>query len=942
MFKKTLLFAGLLALLITPFVFADVDPEGTDPVAENIKAVESVKAGSYYQIYTYSDGNATTGTKFYLKTDGYMTDDPAQAGLFPLTMVNRTINCEYGDIDVTAFKFDARFTNPSLDGTGGQGNLIANGHINIADPKNNRDDFEAQVFFLGKSGNYAVRATAAKSENWGANTFWTVTDTNADGLPEAEYSLTAAYIWKLVDASDVGVRNDLKDAIDAANNTVKTREGVGEGLFMKSDADLQTLAAAVAAAQSVADNANATPEQLQAAFDALSEAIAAYAAAGHQPETGKAYYIQQKASGFYLSLDATNNTVVLSSDPVELKWVAADNGGWYITDGESYVGLAGTNAWTMTAAADTKIAIMPTAVSSTGATYYTLNEVNGVIASDATDAGSKCYADKSLSGSGDKALWTIVKNDPSEILIEEIAKARGAIGETGGLFQHTSEAAAELEAYIAEAEAILADPETPNMLIEVAISSLQIAVEDYNNSAVALPSADQPYTIQLNGTDLYINIETGATVEDTPSNLYFEPAGEEGKYYLKDSEDRYISLTPGSNPNDNWSMSNVADQKVALSFEYYEGAYQIKTPSGYIGMDDYSAGSSFWADKSKGKDSWLIAEGNEQPVEKTLELSLSVERTVGQGYTPTEAKVDLSQAKAFLGADELTTDMLSFVNPDGTEIAYADYLTPTNYDGWCNEEGAAAAWNSTNNMICVKFFQALPNGTFEICDMNGADQEGKTYTVKWALRNGMKKVLYTIKVIFVPKELIDLTYDDLNKLLNIDIDIESQCGKSYEGMTQDVSTRPILLNLDVASLDDLNIYAVLPDGSLDNNYKLGTTDGWRDADGSWKSWSGDFASAPYFYVKADFSRESAQLYEVGGYPGHTDEPVTYTAIYAFVKKGSKDAVVLKVNLKYTQEDGIAGIKAANQPTVVYDLAGRRVQQAQKGIYIVNGRKVAVK
>ena len=399
MLKKTLLFAGLLALLITPFVFADVDPEGADPVAENIQAVQSVKAGAFYQIYTYSDGNGTTDTKYYLKENGFLTNDPEQAGLFPLTMVNQTINIQYGDIDATAFKFDARFTNPSL----ADGQLVANGHINIADPKNNRDDFEAQVFFLGKSGNYAIRATAAKSENWGANTYWTATDYDADGMPEAEYSLTPAYIWKLVDATDIGARNDLKDAIAKANNTVKTREGVGEGLFMKTDADLQALAAAVTAAQAVADKADATPEELEAALNVLNEAIAAYANGGNKPEAGKAYYIQQKASGLYLSLDAEANLVVLSETPAELKWVAADEGGWYITDGVSYVGLAGTNAWSMAAAADNKVAISPAPVAGSGVTYYTLNEVNGLIATDAIEAGSKCYADKTASAAGDKA-----------------------------------------------------------------------------------------------------------------------------------------------------------------------------------------------------------------------------------------------------------------------------------------------------------------------------------------------------------------------------------------------------------------------------------------------------------------------------------------------------------------------------------------------------------
>ena len=88
------------------------------------------------------------------------------------------------------------------------------------------------------------------------------------------------------------------------------------------------------------------------------------------------------------------------------------------------------------------------------------------------------------------------------------------------------------------------------------------------------------------------------------------------------------------------------------------------------------------------------------------------------------------------------------------------------------------------------------------------------------------------------------------------------------------------------------------DGSLDDNYKLGTTDGWRNAAGDWQGWGADAR----FYVKADFAREAGQLYEVGGMEGTTNEPASYTATYAFVKKGTKDAVVLKVTLTYPDPD----------------------------------------
>ncbi len=604
---KKLLLAGMFGLLAAAPAMADVDPEGTDPRTENIDALRTVQEGARYQIYTYSDGNTITGTKFYLKANGFLTNDPEQAGIFPLQLVKQTINIATGDINVTAFKFDARFTNPSMI----DGDIYPQGHIVIADEQNNRDDFEAQVFFLGRSGNYAIRATAAKSENWGANSYWTATDYDADGNPEAEYSWTPSYIWKLVDVSDLGARNDLKDAIALANTTVKAREGVGEGLFMKSEDDVQALTDAIAAAQAVADNADATQEQCTAATNALADAMDTYANAGNKPEPGMAYYIKQKASGLYLALNAEDNTVVLSEEPVELTWEPAQDGGWYLTDGTSYVGLAGNNTWSMSATADNKVSIHPSGSPSLGTIYYTLQEANGLIATDDVTAGSKCYADKTLSAAADRAYWAIVKNDPREILANLAATLRASIGDTGGLFQHRTEDAEELLTILDAADQMVADQSVDRETLKQSIEILQMLAESWEELPVEQPKEGQAYTIQLNGTDLYLSIATAATVEEVPTRFLFIPA-DNGRFYLKDeTDDLYLGMAP-TREGDWWSMGNAPDKKITFGFEYTDGAYHITTqndaPRNYIGMDETTAGSKCYSDKAKGTSTWLIAE----------------------------------------------------------------------------------------------------------------------------------------------------------------------------------------------------------------------------------------------------------------------------------------------------------------------------------------------
>lgn len=284
---------------------------------------------------------------------------------------------------------------------------------------------------------------------------------------------------------------------------------------------------------------------------------------------------------------------------------------------------------------------------------------------------------------------------------------------------------------------------------------------------------------------------------------------------------------------------------------------------------------------------------------------INVERYPGMGYTATEATVDFALAKRVLGVKEVTSDMLRIVNPDNTEISDC-----AQYDGWFNAEGVAEAWNASTTKVCAKFFQAIPNGTFEICDMNGADEVGKTYSVKWALVANDKKVVYTINVTFVEKPAIALTFDDLNVVDEKAADFSFKLGTSYQSEKATVDVAAILDKLEVESLSDVTIYAVQSDGSLDDNYKLGTTDGWRNAAGDWQGWGAD----AFFYVKANFAATENQLYEVGTMDptqNTTIEAGTFTAKYAFVKgNDTHDAVVLSVNVALVDPVGINSIEIA--------------------------------
>ena len=190
---------------------------------------------------------------------------------------------------------------------------------------------------------------------------------------------------------------------------------------------------------------------------------------------------------------------------------------------------------------------------------------------------------------------------------------------------------------------------------------------------------------------------------------------------------------------------------------------------------------------------------------------------------------------------------------------------------------------------------------------------------------------------FGNKPALDLNFDKLNVLDEQTVAFTSELGKCYEGFTATVDIPAILQTLGAASLNDVTIFAVQPDGALDDNYKLGTTDGWRNAEGGWQGWGG----SAYLCVKTDFSAASNQIWFVGGMDGNTSEPATYTATFAFVKNETADAVLLKVTLTYGEGDGIVNI-STDKDVQIFDLMGRKVNRAQKGLYIIDGQKAVVK
>ena len=327
--------------------------------------------------------------------------------------------------------------------------------------------------------------------------------------------------------------------------------------------------------------------------------------------------------------------------------------------------------------------------------------------------------------------------------------------------------------------------------------------------------------------------------------------------------------------------------------------------------------------------------------EEILDLTIDHKRAIGMGYGATEIEVDLAAAKSFLGVEELTTSMLRIENPDGELIS--DYAP---FDGWFNTKGVAETWSSLNAQanaadkagICVKFFQAIPDGVFTICDMNGADVAGNTYTVKWRLVNGEKSVRYAINVNFVKPDAIALDIVDKGIKTSVSYDAAEGEYTMKEAAITDADVATICQELGISNLSEATVYGYNPTTKeLVKNYS--PYDGWRDANGDFHNWNADGTQAPACVKIIDGeTTDNGKTYYCYNRAGQA--PQTIKCFWALAN--DKKVVLVEIDFTYTDLAGIEGLAADQTSKVVYNLQGQRVEKVVKGIYVINGKKVLVK
>ena len=172
-------------------------------------ALEAIPTKSKFYIYTMF--HSPEGLKkYYLTNKGTLSETP-DSKPFIFTHVSGATSLFANP----GLKLNVPFTNPNLS-NGATGELLPLGAIQKY--SESRNDWESQVWYK-EGDHYAVRSTNAMAVVWGANTYWTVLDTNDDGVPEADYSLTPNFVWQLEDPNS---QDNITELTSVENNAVHT------------------------------------------------------------------------------------------------------------------------------------------------------------------------------------------------------------------------------------------------------------------------------------------------------------------------------------------------------------------------------------------------------------------------------------------------------------------------------------------------------------------------------------------------------------------------------------------------------------------------------------------------------------------------------------------------------------------------------------------------
>lgn len=119
--------------------------------------------------------------------------------------------------------------------------------------------------------------------------------------------------------------------------------------------------------------------------------------------------------------------------------------------------------------------------------------------------------------------------------------------------------------------------------------------------------------------------------------------------------------------------------------------------------------------------------------------------------------------------------------------------------------------------------------------MNGADEVGKTYTVKYGLKANDKMAIFVINVTFIEKQE-HIYKPEIVKTIEISHLEKAATAYCEEEPAPTFDVAEVCAALGIANMSEAKAYIVnLTDGNFVEN--TGSIDGWRNADGDAAPWA---------------------------------------------------------------------------------------------------------
>lgn len=319
---------------------------------------------------------------------------------------------------------------------------------------------------------------------------------------------------------------------------------------------------------------------------------------------------------------------------------------------------------------------------------------------------------------------------------------------------------------------------------------------------------------------------------------------------------------------------------------------------------------------------YYLGEANIEPEA----IEYAVESYTGSSYEGIPVEVNVDEILAAIGAESMADVTIYSVLPNGDRVQGVRSTT----DGWRDAEGNFIGWGD-DAVFYLQDDADAPGALYYMGGMPGHTTEVASYTATLVYVNNAteasQEVNFTINYVEQPV----LSFEVVK---TIEIAHNETAGVPYSESepAPTFNVAEVAEALGVADLSEVQTYIV---NVTDGSYVVNTTDGWRDANGDAAAWS-DATNG--FCIK--LSDPTSGIFDyTGAHDANFADGDTYVAKWA-ITSGDK-AVILNITVTFVNATGINSIDA-NENVTIFNLNGIKLNKVQKGVNIINGKKIMVK